>query len=230
MQKLLVVAALCVTGVGAQAQTEIEGLTFSTWTDNSYFRAPGLPLDGYVVVGQSALVGQYYDFGGQYTSARSEFNLTGQQAASAVMLSFQFDGRSAVQFAQQTPSMPLRLSWYVGDNVAHVSDWRVVEVLPSSVSIRSHTVFGNFDIDSFASGQVLSFDVTNLFNSAVARGDAALGIGLDHSLYSFQYAKLSDFTLTVSAVPEPGTYALMLGGLTLLGLGCRRHRASNRAG
>ena len=227
MKKLVVAAAaLCVASAGAWAQTEIAGLTFSTWTDNDYYRGAGIPLDGYVAVGPSALGGQWYQYGGQYTSARSEFNLAGQQAANAVMLSFQFDGRSTVMGAAQTPSMPVILSWYSGDNVANVSDWRDVTFPPGSLFwIRAHEKFGEFDAASFASGQTLSFDVTSLYNSAIARGDAALGIGLDFYQFSFQYARFSDFTLTVPAVPEPSTYALTLVGLVAVAMLRRRHDA-----
>ena len=232
MQKLLVAAAMCVASLGASAQSQIEGLTFSTWTDSGYYRGPGLPLDGYVVVQDSADVGRYFS-SGQYTSIRSEFNLAGQQAAGSAVLSFEYDARYAVLSYPASQSMTVFLGSYAGDNVAHVSDWSTVTVgSPGSgflFSLMGPPRFGQFETAGLTFGQTLSYDVTSLYNLSLARGDAALGIGLDSGI-NFQYAKFGNFTLTVTPpVPEPSTYALLLGGLALVGF-ARRHRARSVGG
>lgn len=212
MRQTLVAMALSAASIGAWAQTQIDGLTFSVTTDSDYFQ-PEPYQYGYVTPGPVATSGMWGN-SSEWIAARSEFDLTGQTFASNVTLSIQFLNTSSSTYPP-IPSgipVPMSLRWYTGDNQARLQDWGIAA-----------TPIGTLDVSTFTAGQFLSFDVTTIFNAAVARGDAALGIAIDNRSIPNQFASFRDFSLTVSAVPEPSNYAFMLAGMALLGLARRRH-------
>ena len=73
---------------------------------------------------------------------------------------------------------------------------------------------------------MLAFDVTGRVNSILDEGGRSLGAGINWSAPD-HFASYGNFTLTVTPIPEPGTYALMAAGLALLGVaGVGRSRVS----
>jgi hypothetical protein len=207
MRSLLMAVALSVASVGALAQTQIQGQTFAVTADQS-FGLPGGPY-GYVTMAEPVTAGMWGE-SSEWIAARSEFDLAGQQAAGSVWLSFHFLDMLAP--AAYGP-IPMALGWYTGDNAATVSDFN-----PGLYGLAT------LDLAGLGAGEIVHFDVTSLFNEAVVRGDAAFGVGIDNRTLPNTFARFESFTLTVSAVPEPATYALMLGGLAMVGVVARRRR------
>jgi hypothetical protein len=76
-----------------------------------------------------------------------------------------------------------------------------------------------------------TYTATNLGVGVTLHGLSADGVALETDLFSFGTCSGGEpgcgFTRTVvGVVPEPGTWALMLGGLGLVGLGAARRRRS----
>ena len=194
----------------------VQGLTFTVWTDHDYDLVPG-KLYGTVATGEASV----FTAGlGEWSVGFSEFNLAGLQASDSVVLKFD----AGTTWAYQGDVIPalgsLALTEYVGDNAATVSDYGM------STSVAS---IGSFQIESQAPGDQLSFDVTSLYNAAIARGDAAFGVrfniptgGTFWGGSLFSAASYNNVSLTVAAVPEGSTWALMLGGLALIAFAKRR--------
>jgi hypothetical protein len=84
----------------------------------------------------------------------------------------------------------------------------------------------------FNTSQVVPFqqvDPSALFSSnGTANGDMAANIGAVNGVSgpNFQFQADANTSFQVSAVPEPETYALMLGGLGLIGFVARRRKTS----
>jgi hypothetical protein len=209
MRSLLMAVALSVASVGALAQTQIQGQTFTVTADQS-FSLPGGPY-GDVTMAEPATAGMWGE-SSEWIAARSEFDLAGQQAAGSVWLSFRF----LDMLAPAGSPIPMALGWYTGDNAATVSDFN-----PGLFGLAA------LDLAGLGAGEIVQFDVTSLFNEAVARGDAAFGVGIDNRTLPNTFGRFESFTLTVSAVPEPASYALMLGGLAMVGALARRRRVAS---
>jgi len=223
MRNLLVGVVLGVGSIGGVLAQDavVQGLTFTVWTDHDYDLVPG-KLYGTVALGDASV----FTAGlGEWSVGFSEFNLAGMKASDSVVLKFD----AGTTWAYQGDVIPafgnLALTEYVGNNVASVSDYG------TSTSVGS---IGSFQIESRAPGDQLSFDVTNLYNAAIARGDAAFGVrfniptgGTFWGGSLFGEANYNNMSLTVAAVPEASTWALMLGGLALIGF-AKRRRVSGR--
>jgi hypothetical protein len=204
MKTLFATAALCAASLGCFAQSnEIRGLTFSVTTDTDYYRPP--PFQYGYVTRDRATAGMWGSQA-EWIAARSEFDLTGQQAAGSVVLSFQ-----AVSVTRRHDFAPalIRVGTYAGNNLAELNDFTPTwqGALPG------------IDLATFAAGTLYTFDVTALYNAAIARGDFAFGVGIDNREFADTFAAFDGFTLAVAAVPEPQTWALMLAGGAALGLG-----------
>jgi hypothetical protein len=211
MRKLLIGAALGLASIVAMAQTTVSGLSFSVTTDVDY--DPTNPATGYVTQGGSSATAGMYGYQAEWVAARSEFDLAGEQTASSVVLSFVLTSVSRPEEQLGTAAfMPVRA--YIGDNTASLSDFT-----PTWTGD-----IGSVDFGTLAVGSVLSFDVTSLFNAAVARGDAAFGVGIDNRTVPDSFASFNDFSLAVTAVPEPGTCALMFAGLFAVGFATRQRQ------
>ena len=210
MRKMMVGAALLVACGAGYAQSTLNGLSFTVAADTDYFSGHG----GYVTLAAPNATAGMYGYASQWLAARSEFDLSGQQNAAAVILSFTLTGTTRPPNQQGTAgTMPVRA--YIGDDMAEVSDF-----IPTWTGD-----IGTADFGGLPTGTVLTYDVTALFNAALARGDAAFGVGIDSRVIPDSFATYADFTLSVSAVPEPATSALLLAGLAGLVAVTRRRRS-----
>lgn len=121
--------------------------------------------------------------------------------------------------------------------VANTSNVNFVDAGPDD-----HGAFFTFDFGTIAAGQSVSFDIFYGAAGSEAAAMAALGTvgaevyslgqnsGVDGAsngtpaTYIFGFAGVGG--TPVPAVPEPETYALMLGGLAVIGMMARRRRAA----
>jgi len=103
---------------------------------------------------------------------------------------------------------------YRGNNAEDVSDFEA----PSIATV------GSFGTTGLAAGNVLSFDVTPIFNTAVTSGWSSLGVRLQAApgtvpnggAWTFDASRLTVDDQGRSVTPEPATYALLGSGLALL--------------
>lgn len=213
MKKVVITASLALAVSLANAQSA--GLTFSVTTDQDYFDPHPY---GYVTTypGGVANVGMW-DYQSEWIVARTEFNLAGAAIAQAVSVSFHLRSTSILFGNPSNAVSPFAVFTYTGDNLAQLGDF-----LPAGrVSLGNVTLGPAGDLS-------YSFDVTGLYNAAVARGDLAFGFGVDQKTTPNVFASLDQFTINVAAVPEPSTWALFgVGGLALA-LARSRRRSGGR--
>lgn len=163
---------------------------------------------------------------GRYSSegvrGLSEYNLTGLSAASSAFVTFNvfkagglFTGTNDFPFTGT-----IKVDGYAGNNAEDISDYQAASI----------GAVGSFGTGGLAVGGILSFDITALFNAALANGDTSLGIRLiadplnDSGAWTFDTFRLTTDNQT-SVVPVPAGLPLMLTGLVVLGYRSFRRRA-----
>lgn len=153
----------------------------------------------------------------------SEYSLTGLSAATSAFVTFDVQSLTGL-FGQGAFQGTIRVSSYLGNNTEDLSDFQAAAT--SVVSV--------FDSTGLAVGDVLSFDVTSLFNTAIGNGNSSLGIRLQLDPLTTPNTAMvfHDFRLTTddqsTRIPEPISAALV--GVALLGMGVvRRRRAAPAA-
>ena len=206
--------ALTAASAAASAQT-MQGMGFTFTTDGDY------PVYGYVTPGAHS--GNY---GGlEFDIALAEIDLSGLTQSSSATLSLHYASGALYHYGGNTPyALPatgrVTLMQYTGDNVAATSDYRA----PNQGTV------GSFELQTVGVGNRVSFDVTGLYNAAIARGDPAFGLKiLMDGFYggapiADEFAYYDDITLTVATplVPEPSTWMLMFAGIVTIGTLVRR--------
>lgn len=195
----------------------IGGVTTATGTAS--------PISGYSTVGPKS--GNWYGLLDSFQpSANALIQSFSTGAVTSAVLTFRLfvndqGGTSAIH--------PSGLDYTTGgsyDLNQHVR----IDILSASASpfdtgagvVKSMYVLGDTGIDNPNPYQKFSFDLTSVLASggsfqlrfAGVANQAALQIGVD------------DVALSVTAVPEPETYALMLAGLGLVGAIARRRKAA----
>lgn len=118
---------------------------------------------------------------------------------------------------------PIDIVAYLGNNSEDTSDYQAASV--GSV--------GSFNTAALSVGDILSFDITTIFNTAIGNADPSLGIRLaiggtpNGGAITFDDFRLtSDDQSTNGIIPLPGALPLMLAGLGGFAfLGMRRRNA-----
>jgi hypothetical protein len=222
LARTFVAVAFTATGA-AQAATITDGFTFTVASGGgdtsvgTHFHsntggAFGNPAG-------KAEVGRYSSEG---VRGLSEYNLTGLSTASSAFVTFNvFQAGGLFPGVNDFPfTGTIKVDGYAGNNLEDIADYQA----PSIGAV------GTFGTGGLAVGGILSFDITGLFNAALANGDVSLGMRLiadplnDNGAWTFDNFRLTTDNQT-SVVPVPAGLPLMLTGLVALGWRSYRRRA-----
>jgi hypothetical protein len=227
------VAAIAIIGIGspvAEAALITDGFTFAvasaggaTATGTHYHSNTGGSF------GNPAGKAEVGRFVTEEVRGLSEYNLAGLSAAASAFVTFNvFKEGGLFAATNDTPfTGTITIESYLGNNLEDISDYQ---------SATTGTV-GSFAVSAAGLnvGDILSFDITSIFNAAIAAMNPSLGIRLranplnpNSEAWTFDTFRLTtDNQCTPGApcgngVPEPT--ALALFGLSIVALVAARRR------
>lgn len=227
MRRLAVVALLVVgaTASSGNAQTITNGFTFAVSTDfdrctvgTHYHSNTG---GAYGNPAGKAEVGNYQS---ECVRGLSEYNLAGLATATNAYVTFDVFklGGLFIGFNDVPFNGTIHVVSYVGNNVEDLSDWGA----PSSGNV------GSFSTVGLAVNQVISLDITSIFNNAILGGQSSLGIRLERvgesptnaGAVTFENFHLTSDDQSTITSPEPATWCLTAAGLAGMVFARRRVR------
>ena len=171
---------------------------------------------------QNYLVGIAMNLKRLFTSTAIAASLLCAGVANAELYQFSISGDYTASWQLDTdvaPDLSLPESGLTYFDVVGVFPNAVFDI--ADISFFHSKVGGGLSLDDFNSEQTL----------LIADGPQLYGGSEDNPTFTTGSYALTEFdgtgtyTLTISAVPEPATYGMMLGGMALVGFALRRRQA-----
>lgn len=231
MRRISCLALALAAGATAHAQTITNGFTYAVasaggacGTGTHFHSSTG------GVYGNPAGKAEVGNYSSECVRGLSEYNLTGLTSSPAAYVTFNV--YNAAGLFAGTNSFPfsgiVNIVAYQGNNAEDISDYQAATI----------GTVGSFNTAGLTAGNILSFDISSIFNSAIAAGYSSLGIRLQRAgesstnsgAYTFDTFRLtSNNQSTVNTTaPEPNTYVLLAAGLAGAGFVTSRRRRARQ--
>ena len=213
----------------SQAATITNGFTYSVASGSNQTFGNHFHSNTGGSFGNPAGKAEVGDFSIEEVRGLSEYNLTSLSSASSAFVTFNvfkagglFAGVNDFPFTGN-----INVVSYQGNNLEDIADYQA----PSTGNV------GTFSTAGLAVGNTLSFDITSIFNAAIASADSSLGIRLQIAngtdpkggAWTFDTFRLTSDNQSTRPVPTPNsTLGLLAVGIFGVGATLNRKLKYNR--
>ena len=227
LTRIIVVALAGLLSTSVQAALITNGFTFAVASSNSdttvgthYHSSTGGDF------GNPAGKAEVGRFGSEEVRGLSEYDISSLAAQASAFVTF--DVFKAGGLFTGTNDFPfdgtITIESYVGNNLEDIADYQATAT----------GVVGSFSTAGLSVGDILSFDVLSLLNTAIVNSDISFGIRLranplntNGGAWTFDDFRLTTTDDSTNGVPAPAT--LLLLGFGLAGFGYQRRIKSQAA-